>query len=220
MTERKKNSILKSALSLGLVAIVGTSLLAAVNFLTADRIAAEEKRVMLQQLGQIIPDRYDNALLEDRFSFTDESHFPRGQVVMAYRARLRQEPAAVVLKFKAVNGYNGDIHLLAGINYDGSLRGVRVISHKETPGLGDYIELEKSTWITDFEGKSLNTPDPQKWAVKRDGGDFDQFTGATITPRAVVSAVRLALEFYTLNQDLLFTAPSGLHNMEMGKPEP
>lgn len=212
MNRTGRNSMLKSAASLGLVAIVGTTLLAAVNFLTADRIAAQERRVMLEQLGQIIPDQYDNVLLDDRFSFQDEHHFPKGQQVLAYRARSQGEPVAVVLKFKAINGYNGDIGLLAGINADGSLRGVRVISHKETPGLGDYIEMEKSDWIKGFQGKSLENPSAAGWAVQRDGGEFDQFTGATITPRAVVEAVRGALEFHAANRQWLYTSPAGAQN--------
>ena len=196
--------IIRSAAALGLVAIAGTSLLTGVDFLTADRIAAQERRVILEQLGQIIPQQYDNQLLDDRFSFRNESYFPNGQEVIAYRARLQGEPRALVLKFNAVKGYNGNITLLAGINTDGSLRGVRIISHKETPGLGDAIEIEKSDWALDFSGKSLNDPEPDKWAVKRDGGEFDQFTGATITPRAVVDAVRLALEYFEAHREYLF----------------
>ena len=199
-------SILKSAAALGLVAVIGTSLLTGVDTLTADRIAAQERRVILEQLGQIIPREYDNSLLEDRIVFSDDDHFPKGQLVTAYRARLNKQPVAVVLKFNAVNGYNGNISLLAGINFDGTLRGVRVISHKETPGLGDAIEVEKSNWINSFEGKSLKRPEPALWTVKRDGGSFDQFTGATITPRAVVDAVRLALEYFETNRQFLFEA--------------
>ena len=118
--------ILRSAATLGLVAILGTSLLAGVDRLTASRIAEQEKRVILEQLGQIIPDHYDNPLLQDRISFQDEQHFPNGQTVTAYRARQQEEPLAIVMKLQAVNGYNGNITLLAGINFDGSLRGVRV----------------------------------------------------------------------------------------------
>jgi electron transport complex protein RnfG len=205
-------NILKSAAALGFVAVIGTSLLTGVDALTADRIAAQERRVILEQLGQIIPREYDNSLLEDRMVFSDENHFPKGQLVTAYRARLNNKPVAVVLKFNAVSGYNGKIALLAGINFDGTLRGVRVISHKETPGLGDAIEVEKSNWINDFEGKSLKKPESSLWAVKRDGGSFDQFTGATITPRAVVDAVKLALEYFETNRQFLFEAaadPSG-----------
>ena len=197
-------SMLRSAAALGLVAVAGTGLLTGVDFLTADRIAAQERRVILEQLGQIIPQQYDNQLLDDRFTFRNELHFPNGQEVIAYRARQQGEPRALVLKFNAVNGYNGNITLLAGINSDGSLRGVRIISHKETPGLGDAIEIEKSNWALNFSGKSLSNPGPDKWAVKRDGGEFDQFTGATITPRAVVDAVRMALEYFETNREYLF----------------
>lgn len=220
MTETGKNSILKSAASLALVAIIGTALLAGVNGLTAERIAAQERRVMLEQLGQIIPDQYDNALLDDRISFQHEHYFPRGQTVTAYRARQQNEPVAVILKFNAVNGYNGDITLLAGIDVDGSLRGVRVISHRETPGLGDFIEVEKGDWINGFTGKSLANPDRTDWAVRRDGGKFDQFTGATITPRAVVEAVRDVLEFYAINQEQLFTLPAGTITQSLEEPTP
>ena len=114
----------------------------------------------------------------------------------------------MVFKFDATRGYNGNITLLAGVNFDGSLRGVRVTSHKETPGLGDGIEIEKDDWIESFSGKSLANPQPQQWAVRRDGGSFDQFTGATITPRAIVEAVRDALHFYAANRDFLFDTPS------------
>ena len=197
-------NVLQSAAALGLVAVIGTALLTGVDFLTADRIAAQERRVILEQLGQIIPDQYDNELLDDRFSFKDERYFPNDQTVIAYRARQQGEPQAVVLRFDAVRGYNGHITLLAGINADGGLRGVRVISHKETPGLGDAIEIEKSDWVQSFTGKSLLNPKPDKWAVRSDGGEFDQFTGATITPRAVVDGVRLALEYFDANRDYLF----------------
>jgi electron transport complex protein RnfG len=200
--------ILLSAAALGLVALVGTTLLTGVDRLTAERIAEQERRVVLEQLGQIIPDQYDNSLLEDKITLMDEYFFPKEQQVTVWRARNQGKPMAAILKFDAVNGYNGNITLLAGINMDGSLRGVRVISHKETPGLGDAIEIEKSDWVNGFTGRSLADPASEKWKVKREGGEFDQFTGATITPRAVVDAVRLALEFFAGNQELLFETPT------------
>jgi electron transport complex protein RnfG len=202
-----KYPVLRSAASLGLVAIAGTSLLAGVHHLTAERIAEQERRAVLEQLQEIIPGgRYDNALQDDWISFTDEAHFPRGQEVMAYRARRDGQPVAIIFRFAAVNGYNGPIHLLAGMEADGSLAGVRVTSHRETPGLGDAIEVERSDWIRSFEGRSLRSPGPEAWSVRRDGGEFDQFTGATITPRAVVEAVRLALDYYAGNREALFEA--------------
>jgi electron transport complex protein RnfG len=199
-------SFAKSALSLGLVAIIGTTLLSGVDRVTAERIAQQERRVVLQQLGQIIPpDRYDNALQDDLFTFADETWFPQGQQVVAYRARRNGKPVAVILRFAAVDGYSGPIDLLAGIEADGHLAGVRVIAHRETPGLGDAIEAGKSDWIRSFDGKSLGAPPAAAWAVRRDGGAFDQFTGATITPRAVIKAVRLALEYHERHRDLLYS---------------
>ena len=218
MTERGSGEILKSMGALGLVAVIGTALLSGMSALTADRIAAQERRVVEQQLGQILPpDRYDNDLLNDRFSFRDEAHFPKGQTVTAYRARMGDKPVAVILRFDATRGYNGDIQLLAGILADGGLAGVRVVTHRETPGLGDGIEAQKSDWVFGFDGRSLVNPAGTGWAVKRDGGVFDQFTGATITPRAVVEAVHAALEYHDSRRAALYAAPSGTHTPEAGK---
>lgn len=209
MSEGRLRPILKSAGALGLVAVVGTGLLAAVHRLTADRIAEQERRVVLEQLSEIVPpERYDNALQDDWFTFRDERWFPGGQTVTVYRARKQGTPVAVILRFAALRGYNGRIQLLAGINYDGSVAGVRVVGHKETPGLGDAIESDKSDWALSFNGRSLGDPPRERWAVKRDGGVFDQFTGATISPRAVVDGVRGALEYFEPNRDWLFSTPA------------
>jgi electron transport complex protein RnfG len=203
-----RNNLFLSAASLALVAVIGTALLAGVDRLTKARIAEQEKRVILDQLGQLVsPDRYNNELQQDLFSFRDELYFPKGQTVTTYRARLDGKAVAVILKMAAVNGYNGKINLLVGINENGTLCGVRVTSHKETPGLGDAIEVERNDWILGFYGRALGDPQPDGWAVKRDGGEFDQFTGATVTPRAVVEAVRLALEFFEEHKAFLFESP-------------
>ena len=204
-----RNNLFRSAASLALVAVMGTALLTGVDRLTKARIAEQEKRVILNQLGQLIsPDVYNNELQHDLFSFQDDLYFPKGQTVVTYRARLDGKAVAVVLKMAAVNGYNGKINLLVGINENGTLSGVRVTSHKETPGLGDAIEVERNDWILGFYGRALDNPPPDGWAVKRDGGEFDQFTGATVTPRAVVEAVRLALEFFAKHKSFLFESPT------------
>lgn len=198
----------RSALALGLVVIIGTALLAVVNNLTRERISDQEQRAVLQQLQQLLAaDQYDNELHLDYFQFSAESYFPQGQVVTAYRARKQGKAVAVILRFAAMDGYNGRINLLAGIDTSGQLTGVRVTSHKETPGLGDGIEIERSDWIRTFEGKSLQHPEAGQWAVRRDGGVFDQMTGATITPRAVVNAVKRALEYFQAHQQELFDHP-------------
>ena len=204
-----RNNLFRSAASLALVAVMGTALLTGVDRLTKARIAEQEKRVILDQLGQLIsPELYNNELQHDLFSFQDDLYFPKGQTVVTYRARLDGKAVAVVLKMAAVNGYNGKINLLVGINENGTLSGVRVTSHKETPGLGDAIEVERNDWILGFYGRALDNPPPDGWAVKRDGGEFDQFTGATVTPRAVVEAVRLALEFFAKHKSFLFESPT------------
>jgi electron transport complex protein RnfG len=123
-----------------------------------------------------------------------------------HRARKAGAPVAVVLAAVAPDGYNGDIKLVVGITYEGDVSGVRVIAHRETPGLGDGIEEARSDWILQFKDRSLVSPPPEGWKVKRDGGIFDQFTGATITPRAVVRAVHKCLQFYSAHQTDLYEA--------------
>lgn len=200
---------LRSAAALGLVALVGTGLLTGVRELTAERIEEQERRALARQLEQVLTGvRYDNDLLQDRVALRDEAHFPGGQEVLAYRARRGGRPVAVVLRFDAPDGYNGRISLVAGVGVDGRLAGVRVVSHRETPGLGDGIEAERSDWIRSFEGRSLADPRPGAWTVRREGGAFDQFTGATITPRAVVHAVRRALQYHALHGPALFASPA------------
>lgn len=202
-------SVSRSALSLGLIALASAALLSWVYSLTESRIAEQERRDLLRQLQQVVPmDSFDNAMHEDVITVRHEVAFPGGQEVQVYRARRDGAPVAVAMKLRANDGYNGRIDLLVGIYEDSRISGVRVLSHRETPGLGDAIDIERSDWILSFEGKSLEQPGPDGWAVKRDGGVFDQFTGATITPRAVVDAVHRALQFFESNHEGLFSAPS------------
>jgi electron transport complex protein RnfG len=147
---------------------------------------------------------YNNPILEDTIQIADPILLGTKDPMPAYRARRNGQPVAVILTPLAPDGYNGAIKLLVGIRYDGNLTGVRVISHKETPGLGDGIEEGKSDWILDFRDRSLDNPVESKWKVRRDGGVFDQFTGATITPRAIVKAVRNSLEYFKHHRDALF----------------
>ena len=197
--------VLSSAALLALVAMLGTGLLAAVNDLTHERIAEQERQVMIRQLSQVLPaGAYDNEPIEDSLSIIDGSLSGQDEAVRVFRARKGATPVAVVFDHVAPDGYNGDIHLLTGILADGRISGVRVVSHKETPGLGDPIEVERDDWILGFNGRSLKDPGISDWAVKRDGGVFDQFTGATITPRAVVEAVQRVLEYHQSKGDTLY----------------
>lgn len=209
-----QHPVLRSSTLLGIIALLGTALLAGVNSLTHERIIEQEKLRVLQQLNAIVAvSSYNNDLLEDKIEIEDQAFFRHAAAVPVYRARMDGQPVAVMMIVTAPDGYNGDIRLLLGINSDGVVLGVRIISHRETPGLGDPIEIEKSDWILGFTNKSLQDPDAAGWAVKRDGGQFDQFTGATISPRAVVRAVNSALRYFQTNQQALFakvpaTAPT------------
>ena len=211
MTESGQNSslVFRSALTLGLLALVGTALLSWVSSLTGPRIAEQERKQLLLQLGQVLPaTAFNNAMHEDYTDVEDANAFPGRQVVRVYRARLDSTPVAAVMRLSAPDGYNGRIDLLAGIYAGGKISGVRVLGHSETPGLGDGIELQRSDWILSFDDKSLQNPIDSGWAVKRDGGTFDQFTGATITPRAVVRAVHRALIYFQANEQALFERES------------
>lgn len=207
---------MRSGLLLGVIALLGTALLAGVNDLTHERIMAQEKLRMLQQLNEIVPMvSYNNDLLEDVIKIEDPDFFRHPAPVTVYRARLDNQPVSVMMIVTAPDGYNGDIRLVIGINAAGTILGVRVISHRETPGLGDPIETEKSDWIYSFDHKSLRNPPSSSWAVKRDGGQFDQFTGATISPRAVVRAVRTTLLYFQANKQALFEPlPTGVDEDE------
>jgi electron transport complex protein RnfG len=189
-----------------LFAVLGTAMVAATYEGTRERIAANERATLLRKLNQLIaPDAYDNNLLDDSIEL------PAGELadrpLRVYRARRQGQPVAVVMNTIAPDGYSGSIYLLVGISHDGRVAGVRVITHRETPGLGDDIDEERSDWIYGFNGRSLGDPPTGQWAVKKDGGVFDQFTGATISPRAVVRAVQAALLYYRAHRDALFAIP-------------
>jgi electron transport complex protein RnfG len=196
-------SMLTNSLILGLFAVVTVGIVALTQQGTVERIAAAERQAKVAALAQILPaGSYDNPLLDSQRELRDPLLGARSATL--YVATLAGEPAAVILQASAPDGYSGAIHLLIGIHADGRLSGVRVVGHKETPGLGDKIELAKSPWILGFDGKSLQNPDESGWAVKKDQGRFDQFAGATITPRAVVKAVHNALRYFDAHRAELF----------------
>jgi electron transport complex protein RnfG len=203
------NIVSRSSFLLGFIALLGTAMLAGVNALTHERIIEQEKSRVLQQLNEIVPvASFNNDLLGDKIEIQDETLLRHRSPVPVYRARLDGQPVAVLMIVTAPDGYNGDIRLLTGIDAAGTLLGVRVVSHRETPGLGDPIELEKSDWILGFAQKGLHNTETGAWAVKRDGGQFDQFTGATISPRAVVRTVHNTLLYFERNRQMLFDRPS------------
>lgn len=202
-------SMVRAAAVLGLFSVLGLGLVALVHDRTKPQIAANERAVLLANLQALVPaDSFDNDLPADTVAAADPA-LGTDQPVTVYRARKNGRPVAAVLSPVAPDGYNGAIRLLVAVRVDGTLAGVRVLAHRETPGLGDPIDLAKSGWLLDFDGRSLDDPPESRWAVKRDGGDFDQFTGATITPRAAVKAVYRTLVFFRSNRERLFEAAAG-----------
>jgi electron transport complex protein RnfG len=205
MIALNRRQILISGVFLWLFAVAGTTLVALTEYSTSAAIAENERRVLLRNLHALLPrDRLDNDIATDTVEIPPSLLLGTDTEMPAYLARRDGFPVAVVFNSIAPNGYNGRIHLLVGVYVDGSIAGVRVIKHSETPGLGDAVEVRKSRWIKGFDGKSLHDPTARGWAVKRDGGEFDQFTGATITPRAVVAAVHNTLLYYQQNADMIF----------------
>lgn len=195
------------AVQLGLFSLIGLGLLALIHAATAERIAANQRSVWRQSLLEVMPEgEFDNDLLADTETLRD-ARLGVNEPVTVYRARRQGQPVAVILTAVAPDGYNGAITLLIAIRRDGVLMGVRVLEHHETPGLGDGIETAKSGWIRQFEGRSLLNTEESRWKVRRDGGAFDQFTGATITPRAVVGAVHQALLVFRDRREELLDGP-------------
>lgn len=198
-----------TALNLLVFALIGTSLLALTYQFTHEPIARSEEQEKLKLITQIAPaETYDNDILKDTAELAADRLLGNDNTTVAYLGRLKGDPSVAVLQVIAPDGYSGKISLIVSIRSDGSnngkIGGVRVISHKETPGLGDYIEIAKNKWITVFDGKSLSAPKDSDWKVKKDGGQFDYMAGATITPRAVVKAVHKALQYYAQHRDEIF----------------
>ncbi len=185
--------------------VVGTALLALTYDKTHDLISKSEEDEKLALIEQVLPPGIsDNNLIHDAIEIAPNELLGNKTQITAYRARLKGKPVAAVLEAVAPDGYSGKITLLIAILMNGEISGVRVISHNETPGLGDYIEIGKSKWIRIFDHASLSSVPDAAWQVKKDGGKFDYVTGATVTPRAVVKAVHKALEYSEKNRALLF----------------
>ncbi len=200
-----------NSLTLGLFAALTVGLITLTWVFTKDRIDDQIRQAEIKALEEILPVQaadgsplYNNDLLATRISLQASKLLGSRTEKQGYAAFKDNTPVAVILPVTAPDGYSGAIHMLIGIHADGSLSGVRVTTHKETPGLGDAIEILKSSWITGFTGKSLQEPKEQGWGVKKDGGEFDQFTGATITPRAIVAAVHRSLKYFEQNREALF----------------
>src|SRR5690606_7176675 len=202
--EAMRKSLLGATL-LAVAAAVGVAIVAYTFEHTAPQIRENEREVLLATLNEVLPaNEYDNALVDDAITVTDPEMLGTTQPVTVYRAFRGGEPVAALFTSVAPDGYSGEIRLLVGVRADGRLSGGRVLAHKEPPGLGDPIEIRRSDWITSFDGRALGDPPLERWKVRRDGGVFDQFTGATITPRAVVKAMRNTLIYFERHREELF----------------
>ncbi len=190
--------------------VLVTAVLALTYDKTHELISKSEAEEKLALINQVFPSGIsDNDIIHDTMEIAPNALLGNTAPVTAYRARLGGKPAAVMIEATAPDGYSGKITLLIAILANGEISGVRVISHNETPGLGDYIDIAKSPWIRIFDHASLDSVPDAAWHVKKDGGKFDYMTGATITPRAVVKAVHKALEYFAQNRASLFAERTG-----------
>jgi len=206
MSESELNyskAISKNAVILGIFALVSTGLIAITHLLTKDKIALEVELSLKRQLSQIVPEKnYTNNVYKDCIIINDLNYLGSSDDQKLYRMRNNQDNFAALMTSVAPDGYSGKIALAVAISAKGQILGVNILSHQETPGLGDKIERNKSEWIEQFDGLSLDNTLEESWKVKKDGGQFDALTGATITPRAVVSAIHNSLKFFSENKNV------------------
>jgi len=194
-----------SGLILAGLAAVCTALVAITHSSTAPRIAANEQAYLEQSLQPVLQGiEYDGNLSESTITISSPHELPGDEDVPVYRVYAGGAPVAALFVVRAMDGFSGPIRLLIGVDANGAISGVRVLEHRETPGLGDLIEADKSDWIQQFNSKSLDSPPLTAWAIKRDGGEFDQLTGASITPRSVIRAVRETLAYFEVNRNDIF----------------
>lgn len=203
---------LKTAITMIAFAFVGTTMLAYMFEITRTPIEASEKEARLALFKEILPtSNYNNDLLKEVVKIEPNALLGNRLSTEANIARLNNKFTGIILEATAHDGYSGDIKLLIAIRADGSVSGVRVLAHKETPGLGDYIDIARDHWIKLFDNESLIKTPAEQWHVKKDSGKFDYMVGATITPRAVVKAVFKAVQFFEKNQQVLFANATPAH---------
>lgn len=206
MTDRP---IWKSGVTLAIIAAICTSLVALTWQLTADRIEANKKAWLERSLQPALAGLFfDSAVSESMIVVPPPHELPGSEAAIIYRVYAAEEPVAALFVVSARDGYAGPIRILLGIAMDGAITGVRVLEHRETPGLGDKVEILKSDWVLQFDGRSLRDPEAGKWAIRADNGDFDQLTGASVTPRAVTKAIKATLIYFEANRDAVFAAPA------------
>ena len=199
--------IISTGMTLALIAGICTALVAATYRLTEERIAANEKALLEQSLQPALAGLfYDSGVSESQLVLQPPHELPGNDAAIIYRVYAEDQPVAALFAVTARDGFAGPIRILLGVDISGSVTGVRILQHRETPGLGDKIEPSRSDWVYQFDGRSLSDPQPAGWALKNDGGTFDQLTGASITPRAIIKAIRETLVYFDTNREQIFAA--------------
>lgn len=205
MSQSEKPPVWASGAILAVLAAICTALVAITHSTTAPQIAANAQAYLEQSLQPVLEGlEYDGKLSESTLIIETPHELPGGQPVTVYRVYADGAPVAALFIVTAKDGFTGPIKLLIGIAANGEISGVRVLEHRETPGLGDLIEATKSDWIEQFHSRSLADPDRALWAIKRDGGVYDQLTGASITPRSVIKAIKETLLYFEANREQVF----------------
>lgn len=203
------NQVIKSGITLAAIGAICAAMVASTYTLTSDRIVANERAWLAKRLEPALGDvSYDGGATDSMLLIPAPHQLPGSDDAVIYRVYSRGRPAAALFAITARDGYAGAIRILVGIEYDGAVTGVRILQHRETPGLGDRIVSTRSDWVFQFDGRSLGDPGIDQWQIKRDGGQFDQLSGASVTPRAVLRAVRETLVYFDDHRDEIFRAPA------------
>ena len=203
------NTVLRSGLTLATIGAICAALVSTTYLQTRDRIAANEKAWLEQSLEPALAGLFFEGGISESILIIPAPHeLPGPDDVVVYRVYSQDEPVAALFAVTARDGYAGPIRILVGVQYDGTVTGIRILKHRETPGLGDKIVSTRSDWVFQFDGLSLGNPDLERWALKRDGGQFDQLSGASVTPRAVIKATRETLIYFAARRDEIFAAPA------------
>lgn len=186
------------------IVFIGTTILTVTHTMTREKISDNKRTARLRVLDSVMPLSYNNVFYDDELQIENSGISGSNYPLSVFRARHNEKPLGIVLMPVKAKGYSGNIELIVGMDFNGTLLGVRTLKHQESKGLGDQIDQKKSDWIKQFTNLSLGNTPVTDWAVTGDGGEIDQISGATITSRGVINAVRKALEFYQANRDKLY----------------
>jgi len=201
----KDVAVVKSGITLAVIAAICTALVAVTYQLTEVRIAANEQAWLERSLQPALSGLfYDSGVSESKLVVPPPHELPGSEAAIIYRVFAQDAPVAALFVVSARDGYAGPIRMLVGIDINGVVSGVHVLEHRETPGLGDRVESTKSNWVKQFNARSLLDPKPVGWRIKRDGGQFDQLSGASVTPRAIIKAIRETLLYFDAHKDEIF----------------